>query len=153
MAIEIQIGDFYVTYMVFPAFPKSNQPGRINLYIQAIDENDSFTGTVTYSVIDDSLFSDREELLGTQLIDDGIYRQGFLFKEDGKYIIRAHFDSKGVPYDIDFPLQVGEKSPLQPLVAAVLVLIITLFGSNLIVGRRSQVAKFRMQNKRVSRSI
>ncbi len=147
LAIEAQIGDFYVTYMVFPAFPKSNEPGRINLYIQGIDEGDEFTGTVTYSVIDDSLFSDREELLGTQLIDDGVYRQGFVFKENGKYIIRAHFDSGDTPYDIDFPLQVGEQSPLQPLVAAVLALVITLLGANLIIGRRSQVAKFRMQRK------
>lgn len=153
MAIEVQIGDFYVTYMVFPAFPKSNQPGRINLYIQGIDESHNFTGTVTYSVIDDSLFSYREELLGIQRIDDGIYRQGFVFKEDGKYIIRAHFDTIDAPYDIDFPLQVGQQSPIGPLVAAVLMLVVTLFVSNLVLGRRSRVAKFRMQNKSRGRSI
>lgn len=172
MAIEAQIGDFFVTYMIFPAFPKPDEPGRINLYIQGIDEGVTFTGEVAFSVFDDSLFSfaegslfsfaegslfsfaegsafsAREEQLGIQPIDDGIYRQGFLFKEKGKYIIRAHFDHNNEPYDIDFPLQVGELSPIEPLALAALVLVITLLGANLSNGRRAQIAKFRMQNKR-----
>ena len=28
---ETQIGDYFVTYMVFPAFPKPERPGRISL--------------------------------------------------------------------------------------------------------------------------
>lgn len=32
MQIETQIGSYYVTYMVFPAFPSPNQPGRVNVY-------------------------------------------------------------------------------------------------------------------------
>ena len=147
LAIETQIGAFFVTYMVFPAFPKPEQPGRVNLYIQGIDEGDSFTGEVTFTVTDDSWFSNAEELLGTQSIDDGIYRQGFIFKQSGKYLIRAHFDAYGEPYDIDFPLQVGEISPITPLALTALVLIITLLGANLIIGKRSQIAKFRMQTK------
>ncbi|MCK5385761.1 MAG: hypothetical protein KAJ39_01150, partial [Gammaproteobacteria bacterium] len=32
MQVETQIGEYYVTYMAFPAFPKPNQRGRVNLY-------------------------------------------------------------------------------------------------------------------------
>ena len=32
MQVETQIGDFYVTYMAFPAFPQPGQQGRVNLY-------------------------------------------------------------------------------------------------------------------------
>jgi len=147
MAVETQIGDFFITYMVFPAFPKSAQPGRINLYIQGIDEGRYFNDKVTFLVIDDGFFSDRQEVIGTQDIDDGVYRQGFVFKEDGEYLIRAHFEDNEVPYDIDFPLQVGELSPVKPLVATVLILLFTMVGSNLLIGKRAQLAKFRAHRK------
>ena len=147
LAIEAQIGDFYVTYMVFPAFPKANQPGRLNLYIQGIEEGTHFDGDVVFTVVDDGFFADHEEPIGTQSIDDGVYRQGFIFTENGKYIIRAHFDTNDDPYDIDFPLQVGEPSPLRPLVFATIVLFIALFGVNIFAGKKLQIAKFRMQKK------
>ncbi|HIG40057.1 MAG: hypothetical protein ABGY96_22045 [bacterium] len=146
MAVETQIGDFFVTYMVFPAFPKPNEPGRINLYIQGIDERDSYTGEVTFSVLDDSFFSDREEPIGTQPIDDGVYRQGFVFSEEGEYFIRAHFYTNDAPYDIDFPLQVGEPSPWGPLLISVVILVLALIGINIVARRKSQISKFRMQN-------
>jgi hypothetical protein len=31
MQIETRIGNYFVTYMVYPAFPKPGEPGRINL--------------------------------------------------------------------------------------------------------------------------
>jgi len=147
LAVEAQIGEFFITYMVFPAFPKAGEAGRLNLYIQGIDEDTHFNGEVSFSVVDDSFFSDRVEVIGTQLIDDGVYRQGFIFSENGKYIIRAHFDTNTDPYDIDFPLQVGEPSPLQPLMIAAIVLLLSLFGANLFLAKKSHIAKFRMQNK------
>jgi hypothetical protein len=137
--------------MVFPAFPKAEKPGRVNLYIQGIDEGVTFNGKVVFSVADDSMFSDAVEPLGTQSIDDGVYRQGFVFKQNGKYLIRAHFDANNEPYDIDFPLQVGELSPIRPLALTALVLIITLLGANLLIGKKSQLAKFRMNLKLLSK--
>lgn len=147
MSVETQVGDFFVTYMVFPAFPKATQPGRINLYIQGIDEGRYFNDNVTFLVIDDAFFSNRQEIIGTQNIDDGVYRQGFVFKENGEYLIRAHFEDNEVPYDIDFPLQIGEHSPVKPLVVTVLVLLFTIVGSNLLIGKRAQLAKFRAYRK------
>ena len=150
LAVETQIGDYFITYMVFPAFPRGNEPGRLNLYIQGIDEGRYFTGDVEFTVIDDGFFSDRIEPIGIQQIDDGVYRQGFVFSEEGQYLIRAHFDDGDIPYDIDFPLQVGEPSALKPIAIAAIALFIILFGANLIVGRKTQIAKFRMHNRKTS---
>ena len=36
---ESLIGDYCVTYMIYPAFPKPNEPGRTNLYIKHSDTN------------------------------------------------------------------------------------------------------------------
>ena len=129
MQVETQIGDYYVTYMVFPAFPSPNQPGRVNLYASRIDNGRPFDGEVAFKVRDDSLFNDDEELLGVQLPDDNVFRQGFEFREAGNFIVRAEFEAGGEPYQIDFPLQIGEPARWGPLgltVAAIMMLLITV---------------------------
>ncbi|MCY3772053.1 MAG: hypothetical protein OXG98_08540 [Gemmatimonadetes bacterium] len=129
MQVETQIGNYYVTYMVFPAFPSPNQPGRVNLYASRIDNGRPFDGEVAFKVRDDSLFNDDEELLGVQLPDDNVFRQGFEFREAGNFIVRAEFEAGGEPYQIDFPLQIGEPARWGPLgltVAAIMMLLITV---------------------------
>ncbi len=141
MQVETQIGNFYVTYMVFPAFPSPKEPGRVNLYASRIDNGEPFIGQITFKVRDDSWFSKREEILGIQNIDDNVYRQGFEFSEAGEYIIRAEFTSGGEPYQIDFPLQIGDPPALGPIGLTVSVIMIVIFGVNLIQRKRLTSAK------------
>ena len=141
MQIETQIGEYYVTYMAFPAFPKPNQRGRVNLYASRIDNGDTFNGDVIFKVKDDSWFSSKEEILGTQKIDDGVYRQGFVFTKAGAYIVTAEFTSDGEPYLIDFPLQIGEPDSIGPLGITVAILIFAIVGVNITQRRRLQRIK------------
>ena len=103
MAVETQLGDYYITYMVFPAFPKPNEHGRLNLYATRIDNGQVLDTQVTFTVRDDSFFEKSKpiETLGSQQLDDGVYRQGFMFTENGHYFIRAEFRQNGEPYEID----------------------------------------------------
>ena len=126
MHVETQIGEYFVTYMVFPAFPKPNEPGRINLYAKRIDDSEPFNGRVTFTVQDDAWLSSEQEQLGSQSPDDNVFRQGFVFKEVGDYIITAQFESGGEPYIIDFPLRIGAKSPIGPLAIATSIIMLTL---------------------------
>lgn len=141
MQIETQIGEYYVTFMAYPAFPKPNVQGRVNLYATRIDNGAMFDGKVTFKVRDDSWFSNKEEVLGEQLIDDGVYRQGFIIKEAGDYIIIAEFESGGEPYVIDFPLRIGDPFPVGPIGIAVLIIVIVLLGVNLTQRKRMQRLK------------
>jgi len=141
MQVETQIGEYYVTYMAFPAFPKPNQRGRVNLYASRIDNGNTFNGEVIFKVKDDSWFSSKEETLGTQNIDDGVYRQGFVFSKAGAYIITAEFESDGEPYIIDFPLQIGEPDSIGPLGITVAILIFAIVGVNITQRRRLQRIK------------
>lgn len=143
MQVETQIGDYYVTYMAFPAFPSPNQPGRVNVYASRIDNGDPFQGKVTFKVRDDTWFNDKEELLGVQDVDDNVYRQGFEFNKAGKYIIRAEFESDGAPYQIDFPLQIGEPSSFGPLGIAITVIFFVLFGINITQRKKLVQAKIK----------
>ena len=144
MAVESQIGDYFVTYMVFPAFPKPGEPGRVNLYASRISDGTTLETTVRFYVRNDSWFSEKQELLGTQEIDDGVYRQGYEIAEAGAYIIRAAFIKDGENYTIDFPLQIGKKSPIGPIGIAVAMLVIALIGVNLV--SRKRLMRMKMQN-------
>ena len=148
MQVETQIGDFFINYMVFPAFPRPNEQGRINLYVRKLDGGPAYTGKVGFSVRDNSWsawfgFGDNSEKLGAQVIDDNVYRQGFVFRERGSYIISAYFRDGKVPYNIDFPLQVGAPSPVGPLGIAVVLILTVLGGVSLIQRRRAMSGQIR----------
>ncbi len=139
MQIETQIGKYFVNFMAFPAFPEPNKPGRVNLYASRIEDGTPFVGKVTFKVRDDGWLSDgKPEVLGVQEIDDGIYRQGFVFSKEGDYIISAEFESDGEPYVIDFPITIGKPLPVGPIGAAVIVITLVLVGVNILQRRRLQ---------------
>ena len=141
MQVETQIGEYYVTYMAFPAFPKPGEAGRVNLYASRINNGLPFNGKVTFKVRDDSFFSSKQEQLGIQDIDDGVYRQGFIFKEAGDYIITAEFESGGEPYIIDFPLRIGEPIPVGPIGISIFVIAALLIFVN--ITQRKRLARIK----------
>ena len=136
MQVETQIGNYFVTYMVFPAFPKPNERGRINLYAIHIDTGEPFQGEVTFKVRDDSWFQAKQEILGVQPSDDNVYRQGFVFLNDGDYIITAEYEAGGEPYVIDFPLRIGALSGRIPIIGAIIVLFSVLVGVSILQRKR-----------------
>ncbi|MDT8404155.1 hypothetical protein [Sulfuriflexus sp.] len=144
MQVETQIGDYFVTYMAFPAFPKPNEQGRVNLYASRIDNGIPFVGKVTFKVRDDSWFASEEETLGVQPIDDNVYRQGFIFNEEGNYIITAEFESGGEPYSIDFPLRIGDPASIGPIGVTLAILVSVLLLVNILQRKR----RFRLKAQR-----
>ncbi len=143
MHVESQIGDYFVTYMVFPAFPRAGEPGRVHLYASRIDNGAPFQGEVTFKVRDDAWFGAEQETLGVQPVDDNVFRQSFVFREDGDYLITAQFESAGEPYLIDFPLRVGGPAPVGPVGVAVGIVVLALVGVNLVQRRRLLRARIR----------
>ncbi len=149
MQVETRIGKYFVTYMVFPAFPRAGEPGRVNLYATRVDDGTPLDVPVTFLVRDDSWFSDREEVLGTQQIDDGVYRQAFQFSENGDYIITARFEADGEPYLIDFPLRIGETGSLRPAIVVAVGLVVFLGVIN--VAKRRQLTRDKIRESRQER--
>jgi len=143
MQVETQVGDYFITYMVFPAFPRPNEPGRINLYAKRIDNDKPFQGEVSFTVRDDSWFNKREERIGVQKVYDNVFRQRFMFREAGDYIITAKFEDHGVPYIIDFPLRIGQPSRIGVIGALVGVMTVVLITVNVYRRRRLLGEKIR----------
>lgn len=144
--METRIGDYFVTFMAFPAFPRPNEPGRVHLYASRIDNGKPFNGEVTFKVRDDSWFSKNEEVLGAQIIDDNVYRQGFLFKKEGNYLITAEFIGNGKPYVIELPLRIGTPTPIGPVGLAVGIVVLILISVNIIQRKR----RYRLKTSRTS---
>jgi hypothetical protein len=145
---EIRIGDYDATYMVFPAFPKPEAPGRINLYLTRIDDGSLYAGEVAFTVRDASWLSwiglgGDEQKIGVQSLDDGVFRQAFSFHAAGDYIISAAFDVDGERHVIDFPLRVGPPPVVGPIGIVVALLAIVLLSVTLIQRRRIMTGKIR----------
>jgi hypothetical protein len=157
MQAEVQIGGYLVTYMVYPAFPRPNEPGRINLYASRIDDGTPFTGEVTFRVRNDPWYSwlglsGDEETLGVRPPDDNVFRQGYEFGAAGDYIISASFEANGEPYAVDFPLRIGEPFPVGPLGFAVGLTMLVLITVSLVQRRRSMTGKIRATHAAKGRS-
>ena len=146
MQVETQIGDYFVTYMVFPAFPRPGEPGRVNLYATHLDTGEPFAGRVRFKARDDRWFGSEETVLGVQTPDDAVFRQGFVFNKAGDYIIRAEFEAGGEPYVIDFPLRIGRPPALGPIGITVAVIFAVLVGVTL--AQRRRLARARIQAAR-----
>ncbi len=145
---EALIGDYFVTYMVFPAFPRPEVPGRIHLYVIRADDGEPFQGEVTFKVREASWLSwlgvgGKEEKLGVQPPDDNVFRQSFLFHEAGDYVISTQFEADGEPYVVDVPLRIGEPAPIGPIGIAVGLLAFVLVTVSVIQRRRSMTGKIR----------
>lgn len=148
MQAEVQIGDYIVTYMVYPAFPRPKHPGRINLYASRIDDGNPFDGEVTFKVRSDSWrewfgIGDSGVTLGRQPPDDNVFRQGYLLDQAGDYIISAEFQADGELYVIDFPLRIGEPALIGPMGIAVGLLMAVLVTVSVVQRRRAMTGKIR----------
>ena len=154
MQEETQIGNYYVTYMVFPAFPAPNEPGRVNLYISSKDTGEPYTGKVVFKAKSGNLFSNKEELLGTQLPDDNVFRQGYQFHEAGNYTIKAEFESDGKTHQLDFPLKIGDPEPFGPTGLIIAIIILVTISVNIFKRKNVLIEKIRSyQNKNINHKI
>lgn len=145
---EMQIGDFMVTYMVFPAFPQPGAPGRFSLYVKRLDNGDTYQGKVAFKIRNDVMIpwlqDVQEESIGVQELDHNmVFRQSFQFSQAGDYIVSARFTSNGEPYVIDFPLRVGDVSPVSPLVIGGGIVLFVLVVVNITQRRRAMTGKIR----------
>ncbi len=148
--VETQIGDYDIIYMVFPAFPQPNEPGRVNLYASHVETGEPFNGEVTFIAKSDSWFNKHKAVLGTQAIDDGVYRQSFIFDASGDYTISATFRAQSHDYAIDFPLRIGEPAPIGPLGLFVVLLGGALVGFSLWRRKRLIRDRVHISNRNLS---
>ncbi len=125
---ETRIGGFDAAYMVFPAFPRPHEPGRVSFYVKSQASGAPFEGKVTFTIRDNSWlsrlrFGANAVTLGTQPPDDRVCRQNFVFPDEGEYIIAAAFEADGESYTVEFPLRIGAPMPAEYIFGAILLIL------------------------------
>jgi hypothetical protein len=153
MQAELQAGSYEVLYMAYPAFPKANERGRINIHASHIVTGETFVGKMTFRVNRDpwfptewfpeGWFSTRAEQLGVQKIDDGVYRQGFVFDTEGDYIIQAEFSEGEHTHTMSFPLRVGVPPIFGLSVYVIGTIVILLLGLSIIKRKKLQQGRIK----------
>ena len=154
---ETLIGDYMVTYMVFPAFPRPGEPGRITLYATRIDDGTPFQGKVAFRARGDTWLSwlgvgAKSGTLGLQPPDDNVFRQRYLFNQAGDYIITAEFQAGGEPHVLEFPLRIGGPPLVGPIGITVGMALIVLVTVSVIQRRRSMTGKIRSAHAEKNRT-
>lgn len=157
MQAETLIGDYSVTYMVYPAFPRPGEPGRISFYATHVKDGKPYQGRVSFKAhaatwLTGLGFAGESVALGTQPVDDNVYRQGYHFHHAGNYIITAEFQAGGEPHVLEFPLRIGAPPAIGPLGIIVGLLIIVLVTVSVIQRRRSLTGKIRAAHTRKSKT-
>ncbi len=145
---DVNIGAYQVTYMVFPAFPKPKEAGRISLYVKRNGDGAPFQGRVTFKIRREPWlpipgFGGDAQTLGAQPPDDNVFRQNFSFHEAGNYIISAIFETDGESHTVDFPLRVGAPPALGPIEIGVGLFLVILVAVSLVQRRRAMTGKLR----------
>ncbi len=150
---EVIIGDYMVTYMVYPAFPKPGEPGRISLHATHVKDGKPYQGEVSFKARGDTWlswlgFGGEAVTLGTQPPDESVYRQRYEFHNAGDYIITAEFEAGGEPHVLEFPLRIGAPPGIGPLGIIVGLLVIVLVTVGVVQRRRSLTGKIRAAHAR-----
>ena len=141
---EARMGDYMLTYMIFPAFPRPGDPGRIHFYATTIEDNIPFAGKVAFSMRADRWWRTGEGVsLGLQPPIDHVYRQGFSVEQAGDYIVTIRFEANGEPYSLDFPLRIGAPPLFGPLEIVVGLLLALLVIVSLIQRRRAMTGRIK----------
>ena len=114
---------------------------------------ETYTGDMTFSVkrdpwylmkwISAEWFSTEAELLGLQKIDDGVFRQGFIFEEDGDYTILAEFSEGEHTHIMNFPLRVGVPPLIGSTAYIVGIVIVVLLVLSMVKRKRLQLERIR----------
>jgi hypothetical protein len=145
---DAMIGDYMVTYMIYPAYPKPGEAGRINLYIKNVRGGAPYQEKVTFSARPDAWYnglidSSDVRILGEQPIDDHVYRQTFKIVEPGPYLFSAEIKINGEAHVLDFPLMIGAPPGISLTGIVVGLTLVILIGIGTAQRRRTRTGQIR----------
>lgn len=145
---DAMIGDYMVTYMIYPAFPKPGEAGRINLYVKNVRGGAPYQGKVTFGARPNAWYngligSSDALILGVQPIDDYVYRQTFKISKPGPYMFNAEIKINGEAHVLDFPLMIGAPPGISLASIAVGLTLAILIGIGTAQRRRTRTGQIR----------
>jgi len=128
---RVEAGPYLLNLTGYPGKPIPNELCQMHVYVRrTADEGEVFPGPIQVQI-------HRDELLGEELVfgptetrfTENLHKFSPVYGEEGRYRVRLEMMLEGEPYEIDFPLIVGDPgNPWLPLVgwlgAAALLLVV-----------------------------
>lgn len=111
----VAAGPYTVKVTGYPGRPVPHELTEVHAYVhRADDEADVFSGPIAVRV-------ERDGLLGPEVawgpsatrFEENLHKASPVFEDEGRYRIRLEMELEGQPYEIDFPIVVGD--PTHPV--------------------------------------
>lgn len=106
----VAAGPYVVQVTGYPGRPAPDEPAEVHAYVfRADDESDVYGGPVEARIERDGLFGP-EIAWGPEptRFEENLHKLSPRFGDAGRYRIRLEMELEGRPYEIDFPIVVGQ---------------------------------------------
>lgn len=140
----VEAGPYLITVTGYPGKPAPGELAQVHAYVvRADDPSDVRSEPVDVRIERDGLFGP-SVVWGPEVtrFEENLHKCSPVFPSEGNYRIRFEMDLEGQPYQIDFPIVVGD--PTHPGVTlgiwlgAVLALVVTVRAAKIKLERRAR---------------
>ncbi len=128
---KVVAGPYVLNLTGYPGKPVPEELCQMHVYVRReANEGDVFAGPIQVEI-------HREKLLGEELVygpaetrfEENLHKFSPVYGEEGRYRVRLEMELEGEPYEIDFPMIVGDPpNPWGPIIgwfsAAALLLVV-----------------------------
>ncbi|MEW6072628.1 MAG: hypothetical protein AB1726_08570 [Planctomycetota bacterium] len=138
---SVAAGPYVVEVTGYPGRPRPGERAEVRAYVhRAADASDVFAGPISARI-------EKDALLGPEVawgpaptrFDENLHKISPTFAEEGTYRIRLEMELEGQPYEIDFPIAVGDPgSPTAALLgwgAGIVMLLVAVRAARIKIGR------------------
>jgi len=138
----VEAGPYVVNMTGYPGRPAPHELAEVHAYVRrSADESDVYSGPIRARVERDGLFGPELVWGPTETrFEENLHKLAPTFGDAGNYRVRLELMLEGQPYELDFPLVVGEPaSPTTTLLAfggGLLALLVVARAAKIKLDRR-----------------
>ena len=143
---KVEAGPYLLNLTGYPGKPVPGELSQMHVYIRrTAQETDVFPGPIQVEI-------HREMFLGEKCIfkptetrfDENLHKFSPVYEEEGRYRVRLEMRLEGEPYEIDFPMIVGDPpnpwTPILSWLAAAALLIVVVRAIKIKMSRPAMTA-------------
>lgn len=154
---SVVAGPYLVKVTGYPGKPSPGELAQVHAYVTRVDDpSELFRGPIDARL-------ERDGLLGPSVVwgpsaarfEENLHKLAPRFGEEGRYRLRLELDLEGQPYEIDFPLVVGQPAdPTATLLgwgAALALLVVAVRAARIKLERRRGASVHSVPDVRTAR--
>jgi hypothetical protein len=145
----VEAGPYLVKVTGYPGKPAPGELAQVHAYVTRLDDPSAIYGGAIAARLE------RDGLLGTSVVwgpsqtrfEENLHKLSPRFGDEGRYRLRLELELEGQPYEIDFPLVVGQPASTSATLlgwgAAMALLVVVVRAARIKLERRRTAAAAR----------